>query len=172
LPGVEGGVDRMRNNDNRQGLRVELTKDFKKLLNEADDDDGDRTVELPVVLDALAKQLPLSVTMRDDPAITECAALTKVQQQLDEIEGKTEVPKKKKDKEESEADEESGSAKAFVSKHVRALLANVPSPEEPPVLARPAAADDGQVRQNIQNFELRSGPSDWPGLPPTAAGQR
>ncbi len=158
---VQDGVDRVRSDTNRQGLRVELTSDFKNLLNKGGGDTGVQTIDLVTVLNIVAAKLPAAPTLRDDPALTACAATLEVQKRVDEIEGKTSAPAEKKDTSSDSAGEDSkpASAKDFVTKHVHDLLANVPSPEEPPVLVSPAAADHGQVKQNIQNFELRSGAS-------------
>jgi hypothetical protein len=156
------GVDRLRSDTNRQGLRVELTSDFKNLLNAPGGDAGLQTIDLVTVLNIVAAKLPAAPTLRDDPALTACAAALEVQNRIDAIEGKKTAPPANKDPNSDSArkDAEPASAKDFVTKHVHDLLANVPSPEEPPVLASPAAADHGQVKQNIQNFELRSGASD------------
>lgn len=159
---VQNGVDRIRTDTNRKGLRVELTSSFKDLLNAPGGAAAVETIDLAAVLNLVATKLPTAPTLRDDPALTACAATLQVQKRLDEIEGKKSTPSQPKatNSDSESEDTEPESAKDFVTRHVHSLLARVPSPEEPPVLAPPAAADHGQVRQNIQNFELRSGPSD------------
>lgn len=154
------GIDRLHDNTRREGLRVEITEDFKKLLKKSDGGGEALTIDWPTVLNIFATKLPSAPTLRDEPALTECAAALAVQKRINEIEGKSGAPSEKEDKTLTKEDKEPANTKEFVGKHVHDLLANVPSPEERPVLLPPAAADHGQVKENIQNFELRSGPSD------------
>ncbi len=149
----------------RQGLRVELTDSFKGLLTPAGGAGAPQSLKLEAVLKILTTKLPTAPTLRDEPALTKCAAALAVQQRLDVIEGKATAPSKEEEEkggvsDSTPEDQTAESTAAFVAKHVHGLLANVPSPEEPPRLLPPAAADHGQVKKNIQNFELRSGAAD------------
>jgi hypothetical protein len=159
---VQDAATRIRKEDNRQGLKLIITEDTKSLLKNSDGDITLQAIELPVLLEILAAKQPAALTLREEPALTACLAKRKAQQRLDEIEGKKPAAPENNDRDSDNNDEqtEQPDTKAFVTKQVHNLLARVPSPEEPPILAPPAAADHGQVKQNIQNFELRSGPSD------------
>src|SRR5262249_55508376 len=94
---VKNGVDRIRSETNRQGLRVEMTANFKSLLNKPAGEPRTQPIDLPAVLSILSTKLPAAPTLNDDPALTACAATLEVQNRLDEIEGTKSTPSHKKD---------------------------------------------------------------------------
>jgi hypothetical protein len=169
------GVARIRDNANRQGLRVELTPEITNLIE--DPGNGEmRAIFLPDILKIITMKLPAAPTLRDEPALTACAAALQAQQNIDAIEGNP-AGLQEGDKadqggdagkgddagkggDQAAEDHEPANTADFVTAHVHGLLADVPSPDLPLAVSPPVAADQGQVKQNIQSFELRSGPSD------------
>ena len=158
---VQDGVDRLRTNTRRQGLRIELTPEIANQVKEPGPH-GTRTMFLPDVLRMIEMKLPAAPTLRDEPALTACAAALKAQKHLDEIEGKPAVTSGNGGVASDHAaiDQAPANTADFITARVHRLLGDVSSPEVLPVLSPPVAADHGQVKQNIQSFELRAGPSD------------
>lgn len=156
---VHDGIDRVRNNASRQGLRVALTPEITNLME--DPGNGEmRTIYLPDFLNIITMKLPAAPALRDEPALTACAAALQAQEKIDAIEGMPAAPQNGHKTSHHTAKDHEPTTKAFVAAHAHNLLANVSSPDLPLALSPPAAADQGQVKQNILSFELRSGPSD------------
>ena len=160
---VQDGVGGIRDKASRPGLRVELTPEITNLVRDPGDG-GMRTIYLPDFLNIITMKLPAAPALRDEPALTACAAELQAQGKMDAIEGKTagspQTGKADGAGDKAAADQQPAKTSDFVAAHVHGLLADVPSPDRPPVVSPPVAADYGQVKQNIQTFELRSGPSD------------
>lgn len=158
---AHNAVDRLRTDARRQGLRLELTPDIANQVKHSGPD-GPRTMYLPDIFKMLEMKLPPTLTLRDEPALAACAAALKAQKHIDAIEGKSAassdnggVPS-----DHAATDHDPAQTAEFITAHVHGLLADVSSPDLAPVVSAPVAADHGQVKQNIQTFELRSGPSD------------
>ncbi len=162
---AKDGVDRRRKSAKPRGMRIRPTSDTPDFLKTADGTGVAAAVPAATLLQLLADRLPVAPTARPDPALTACRAKSEIDQRFGQIEGTTNgIPAVAADVGSSKAD---GAAladpvdtKSFVASHVHDLLANVPSPEEPPILKQPVAGGDSQAKQSIQNFELRSGASD------------
>jgi len=162
---AKDGVERRRQLAKPTGMRIRPTNGTPDVLKNAEGKALAPSVPAATLLQLLADRLPVAPMARVDPALTACKAKSEIDRRFDQIEGKASAASLV-EPEGGAAGADDGKAadqadtKAFVAKHVQDLLATVPSPEEPPILRQPVASDDKQAKQNIQNFELRSGASD------------
>jgi hypothetical protein len=157
---VQDGVERVRANASRQGLRIDLTPEITSQLQD-EGPGGQRRIFLPDFLKLIGMKLPTAPALRDEPALTACAAALEAQKQIDAIEGNVASAGQADTTPDLAApDHQPAQTTDFIEAHVHALLADVPSPDVPPGLSPPVAADHGHIKQNIQSFELRSGASD------------
>lgn len=159
---AKDGVDRMRKNANPKGIRIRPATGTPDFLMNAEGNAVAKAVQAETLMQFLASKLPAATTARVDPALTACLAKIQIDARFDQIEGKAnEAPQVQSNKESTDSgSDELPDTKTFVAKHVHGLLATVPSPEEPPILSQPVASDEAKAKQNIQNFELRSGAAD------------
>jgi len=168
-------VDRRRTSAKPQGLRVRSVNGSPQMLNHVETAEVGRAVPADALFQFLSDTLPITLTARTDPVLTACKAKIEIDRRFSQIEGtKSSMPRVGSNGRPTRAlpaeggvnstapadAEDSETTKSFVSRQVHDLLTNVPSPEELPILRRPVASDDNAVKQNIQNFELRTGASD------------
>ena len=175
---IKDGAERIRTDKAQRTLKLVLTDEVQKLITTPPDGKGKQTVELPKIFEVINTKFAGSLSRGNEPVMTACIAEMKVQERLDSIEGikKTDDTPETKDRVKSKTDDasetkdeqtnltsnekESASTKDFIAKQVHGLLSHVPSPEEKPVFVAPIAADRGELRERIEKFELRAGPSD------------
>jgi hypothetical protein len=160
---VKRGVAGMRNGSGRRSLILRMTDDVKALVTEAPDGGGPGTMTLTNLIGLLNVKLPSAPALRDEPAVTACAAEEEAQRRIDAIEGKHATKRttdKPQDAPPLNGDHEPAATKDFIEKHVHALMGQTPAPEEEPVLAPRKRDELGAVHAAVQNLELRAGPSD------------
>jgi hypothetical protein len=159
---VRKGVDGIRADGNQRSLKLHLTDEVKNLITETNGGSGQGTIVLTDLINVLTAKLPGTPSLRDEPALTICAAEKEAKQRLDEIEGNATPPptSPSHDGSSPNGDHEPALTAEFVAEHVHELVAKMPAPEEQPILTPPDRTDLSLVTQGIQAFELQSGPSD------------
>jgi hypothetical protein len=159
---IEQSVARLRDEPLGKALKLRLDGPIAELVKSSRKGSGAKAINFEDIrkrLDAVPLS-PLGLT--DEPAYTQCAAQRNLDDRLKAIEGKEQAEKKTKDEENDtkHKDDEPKRAKDFVEKHVHALLAKMPSPEDSPRLDPPERRDLDKLQSAVNSFELRSGPSD------------
>jgi len=163
---VKEGIARIRAQQSAPSLSIELTEKFANLVQPGAQPSALKKVALDNVAKILRDRLSVPLTLRDEPALTECAAKKALDRRFAAIEG--EAAAELGNAEEAPAPNDNGAPpdndakrlKDFVEKHVHALLSAVKTPEQTPILVPPDRQELKKLQQSITTFELRSGPSD------------
>ena len=159
---IAKSVKSIQESPDRRSLRLRVTDEVRGLISGTDGEGGSGTMVFTDVLDLLKAKLPTTLSLRENPLFTSCAVEKEAKKRLDAIEGKSVVASPPSGPTDAviATNGQSTDTEEFVADRVHLLMDTVPSPEEVPVLRRPASAGLKPVAEGLGAFALAPGPSD------------